>query len=424
MRSRTRDGSLLTRVTLVAVLSAAGGGLAAAISATLVADRAIELTGDQRLRDQASALLDELAAAPPADLKRESDDEARELAALGLRIAVYHDGARLGGDPVVPLIAPGCQTTLDGAHRVRRCAVARGARTAVVSMDRLAETRWSAYAIATFVALVTATILGAIASRATAQWAVGPLTRLRDRVGRSDDDLGEDEGVREVDTLRAALRESLARSAMAAATAQRFAADAAHELRTPLATISAELELVEEQLAAAETREALLRARRSVAALSRVIERLLVLARAGGGELVEAADAVMLGEVLEGLRTPEIDVQGEGAVRGDETLLTKMLENALQNAQLHGRPPIAVTVSERGDEVTIDIVDSGPGIHGEDRERLFEPFVRGTGTGREGFGLGLALIAQVARAHGGTASFVEASRGAHLRIVLPKWQPR
>ncbi len=291
-------------------------------------------------------------------------------------------------------------------------------------MERIGGTRWAAYAIATAAALMTATLLGAIASRSTARWAIGPLTRLRDRLGETtgDPDLGADEGVREVDALRAALRASLRRSAVAAATAQRFAADASHELRTPLSTISAELELYAEQLTTADTRDAITRIRRSVANLSRLTERLLVLARAG--EMVEGGDAVMLGEICESMRSADVLVRGDGVVRGDETLLTRMIENAVQNALLHGSPPVEITVTERDDDVVVDVVDHGHGVAGADRERLFEPFVRARGSEREGFGLGLSLIAQVARAHRGTAAFVSAERGARLQIILPRWRPR
>ena len=422
MRSPRREGSLLTRVTLVAALSAAGGGLAAAVAATIAANRAIEVAVDRRLEDQAAALLTQLEAAP--DVSREISDESIELASLGLRIAVYDNGKHLGGDRLNPPTAMGCSTIAEAGHRARRCAVARGPRVAVISMDRLAETRWSAYATATLVAVLTATLLGVLASRATARWAVSPLTRLRDRIVRGEADLGPDEGIREVDTLRAALRESLRRSSEAAATAERFAAGAAHELRTPLSVISAELELLADAVGEPTTREGLARVRSSVTALSRLTERLLVLARAGDGEGMEMADAVMLGELLEAQRAPGVTVRGDAMVRGDETLLTMMIENAIQNALHHGNAPVEVTLTERGADVVIDIVDHGPGIRADERERIFEPFVRARGTEREGFGLGLSLIARVARVHRGSAEFLASQTGAHLRIVLPLWQPR
>ena len=70
----------------------------------------------------------------------------------------------------------------------------------------------------------------------------------------------------------------------------------------------------------------------------------------------------------------------------------------------------------------MDVIDKGPGIELNDRVRLFEPFQRGV-TAQQGAGLGLALVGQIARAHGGDAMFVDSAIGAHLRVRLPRRSP-
>jgi len=414
--------SLFRRVTLVTALSSAGGGLAAAVAATWAANRAVDQAEDRRLVDQAKAMLDELAKVDPKDVQREVEEEALELAPLGLRLAVFERGVFVGGDR--SLVAEGGCRTLDVHGRAHRsCTEVRDARTCVVTLVRVVERRWLAYVWAALFALGTAAALGLLASRATATWALGPLARLRERVGRGDD-LGSDEGVAEVDALRASLVQAFHRSAIATATAQRFAADAAHELRTPLTAISGELELLRGESRREELVGGLGRIHTSVRGLSHLVERLLILASAGEGVAVRDGDAVELGDLLGQLGGADVSCEGEGIVRGDEALILAMLENAVQNALVHGRPPVVVRVRQHDAEVTIDVVDEGPGVRDGDHERLFHPFVRAAGVRQQGFGLGLSLIAQVARVHGGSAAFVPRARGAHLRIVLPAWRPQ
>jgi signal transduction histidine kinase len=110
-------------------------------------------------------------------------------------------------------------------------------------------------------------------------------------------------------------------------------------------------------------------------------------------------------------------------VRGDSSLLTSLVENAVQNA-LKFAPDGSITVCVQGGEgahVVLRVVDSGPGIPPEQRERVFDPFYRAKPGVAAGHGLGLALIAHIARAHGGHAHFEDVPRGAELVIRLPAW---
>jgi signal transduction histidine kinase len=106
-------------------------------------------------------------------------------------------------------------------------------------------------------------------------------------------------------------------------------------------------------------------------------------------------------------------------VHGDPTLLRRMIRNLVENAELHGRPPIEVTVERRGDQAVLRVADRGPVIAEDARERLFSTFYRVPGQrGPQGTGLGLALVRQIARRHGGDASY-DPERGNCFTVTLP-----
>ena len=285
-------------------------------------------------------------------------------------------------------------------------------------------------------AAIVAALIGALASRGLARWAVGPLARLGVRLGNAPmdeaTDLGPDEGVREVDALRRTLRDLLDRRAEALRAARLFAAGAAHELRTPLTTLSGELELLAEESLAEPIQSRIEGLRTSTGRIVELVERLLVLARVGAAEGMRQ-DAVELGELLEEVcRRASRTAAGRltyapratPIVRGDESLLSVLCDNAVTNALLHASPAsVRIVIDEHEVDVVLDVIDEGPGIEPNERVRLFEPFQRGATAG-QGIGLGLALVGQIARAHGGDAMFIDTDKGAHLRIRLPRWTPR
>jgi len=102
-----------------------------------------------------------------------------------------------------------------------------------------------------------------------------------------------------------------------------------------------------------------------------------------------------------------------------------MTENAVGNA-LKFAPEGAVNVSVEadGEAVVLSVSDEGPGVAAGDRERVFDAFYRSAGAraeGVQGHGVGLALVARIARAHGGDAAFEDTPRGARLVMRLPRW---
>jgi signal transduction histidine kinase len=199
-------------------------------------------------------------------------------------------------------------------------------------------------------------------------------------------------------------------------------ANASHELRTPLARIRMAVELMKEN--ADPKRKAELE--RDVAELDGLIDEILLASRLdaakepGIGE--EQVDLLALAaEECAHYESAELD--GEPVtVRGDPRLLRRMIRNLLENAKRHGAPPIGVRVSRAGNGAELAVCDQGPGVPEGERERVFDRFYRrGTGAGEAtGAGLGLALVRQIARRHGGEARCApQGGRRSCFVVVLP-----
>ena len=181
---------------------------------------------------------------------------------------------------------------------------------------------------------------------------------------------------------------------------RRQLAFASHELRSPLARLRLALEMMAGDPALKE------RAARDLGELDDLIGELLeasrleVLGRAERGEAVD-----LLGLVAEEAARVEAAAEGEPAeVRGDPRLLRRLVRNLLENARRHaGGAGVEARVERSGGGARLRVSDRGPGVPEAERERIFEPFYRPPGAAETGagHGLGLALVRQIARAHGG-----------------------
>ncbi|MDQ6721893.1 MAG: ATP-binding protein [Candidatus Dormibacteraeota bacterium] len=219
---------------------------------------------------------------------------------------------------------------------------------------------------------------------------------------------------------------------------RRFTADASHELRTPLALMRTELDgALARQRDPAENRRVLLEMQREVVRMSRLVDRLLMLARADAGSLRPALAPVDVADTLyeaaarwrpEAQRkTVRIEVQApdSGRVQADPDLLRRVLDNLLDNAVRHtpNRGAIHLTAERDDGGWRLDVHDGGPGVPVQARGQLFQRFARVDGArdrSNGGAGLGLALSRAIAEAHGGSLVLVEnGSPGALFRLRLP-----
>lgn len=218
----------------------------------------------------------------------------------------------------------------------------------------------------------------------------------------------------EVRTLTHTINELLARLAATIETQQRFIANAAHQLRTPLAglKVQAERALREQELAAVHP--ALDQIQACANRASRLSTQLLVLARSetamdglhniAAVDLSEMARAVAMDWVPRALQQRmEIGFAAPKRpvwVQGDETLLRELLNNLLDNAVRYGGAAGQISVSLRdAPSPRLRVDDGGPGIPEQEREKIFERFYRVPGSSGDGCGLGLAIVKEIADLH-------------------------
>jgi len=223
----------------------------------------------------------------------------------------------------------------------------------------------------------------------------------------------------------AALAESFNRSAQRieelVAAHRLLLANCSHELRTPLARISLAAALLGDQ-ADAKTRDSL---KRDVAELDQLIEEILLASRLEAvSGLEQRAPVDLLALAAEEASHYDTEAGGQSAtVLGDRVLLRRLVRNLLENARRYaGAGPIDVSVLSETGRAVLEVRDHGPGVPEGERERIFEPFYRiaATRESGRGSGLGLALVREIARRHGGEAVCLAAEGGgSRFRVTLP-----
>lgn len=375
-------------------------------------DIAAELTG---------ALLPD-ADAPPADEQKAVDALHRKLR---FDLALYRaDGSILAvaGRPP-PRFDPhrarvGWRRTREGPSFTLQLPDGRWLVARQVH-ERTSPTFW----IAAFLALLAAAI--AVGAYPVVRGLGRRIERLKTGVEQlGTGDLGarvKVEGRDEIAALAASFNRSAQRIEELVAAHRLLLANCSHELRTPLARIGLAASLLGEQ-ADPRTRESL---KRDVAELDQLIEEILLTSRLEAVPALEhRAPIDLLALAAEEAAHYDIEAGGDAVmVEGDRLLIRRLIRNLLDNARRYaGDGEIDITVTAGPGRALLDVRDHGPGVPLAERERIFEPFYRMAATRESGrgSGLGLALVREIARRHGGTAVCLAAdSGGSRFRIDLP-----
>ncbi|MEA2947635.1 MAG: hypothetical protein QOI40_2965 [Alphaproteobacteria bacterium] len=278
--------------------------------------------------------------------------------------------------------------------------------------------RPGALLLAGFLAIIALAV--ALAARPVAR----RLTRRLERLQHGVESLGAGdlrarvkvEGRDEVSRLAQSFNQAAARIESLVDAHRTLLANASHELRTPLTRIRLGLELVEGEPA----RKAELT--RDIAELDQLVDEILLVSRLDATEGLDVREEIDLAALAAEECARYDDCRLDAAavtVRGDPTLLRRMIRNLVDNAQLHGTPPIEVAIERREAQAVLRVCDRGPAIEAGAREQLFSRFHRIPGRpGAKGTGLGLALVRQIARRHGGDVSY-DGERGSCFAVTLP-----
>jgi len=285
---------------------------------------------------------------------------------------------------------------------------------------------------------------------------IQPLSQLEERIrARKSDDLSplDDKAVpMEVAPLVVSVNDLLGRLKDSIATQKRFLADAAHQLKTPLAGLRMQADLAQRSGGSEEElKRSLQQIGRASVQATHTVNQLLALARAEGGgatgqpqqacNMVSIASEVLL-DCLPRAADKGIDLGYDGAeadapgvlIQGNPTLLKEMVRNLVENA-IHYTPStperagvvtLRVLVDPYSGVLVLQVEDNGPGIAAAERDLVFQPFYRALGTNVDGSGLGLPIVREIAQRHGASVT-VDATQPGQampgacftLRFALP-----
>ncbi|QNE22672.1 HAMP domain-containing protein [Kribbella qitaiheensis] len=267
--------------------------------------------------------------------------------------------------------------------------------------------------------------------------ALRPVERIRSRVhGIGIEQLADRVPVPptedEIARLAVTMNEMLDRLQSGQETQRRFVADASHELRSPIASLMAALEVLgaDRTGEAAPELHAVMQA--ETERMRRLVEDLLLLAKTDDtGLQVQRTDVDLddlVGAELRRLRAsggPAVEgVVPAVRISGDAAKLSQVIRNLADNAVHAAKGKVRLTLSEQGGLATVRVEDDGEGIPESERDRVFERFVRlddSRARGSGGSGLGLAIVREVVRGHGGTVEVTDSPLGgACLTVSLPK----
>jgi signal transduction histidine kinase len=310
----------------------------------------------------------------------------------------------------------------------------------VVSMDQYDRSVQSVHRILEFGLPILLVVVGLIC-----WWIVGRALRRIESLRRQVDEVATRPGEQrvsdpltddEVGRLARTLNSMLDRLDESSARERRFVADASHELRSPIANIRTALEVALHHPDVADWTKVAGEVLVEDSRMGHLVEQLLMLARSDEGRLLPAAGAANLSEVAQsvvrslppGPGSVTVTVSGPSVdVPVPAVYLERIVTNLVDNARRYARSKVEVTIARQRHVAVLTVHDDGPGIPAEERGRIFERFVRlDEARDREhgGFGLGLAIVADLCRAYGGTIEVTDAEPGASFAVEFPVAKPR
>lgn len=426
-----RRRSLRTRIAAAATLVVAAALVAGALAfygilSSSIRDAAVR--GAEARAEQLAARVDTEGLSAVTELE---DDVVQVLDDDGRVVAASEEAD--GGD--LPDGEGASLATFDGEPMlVVREDLDDGALLLAVSIE---DDQGTLATVALLLAVAVAGVTGLVA--AITWWVVGRALRPVARIRAEVDDITADRLDRrvavpasgdEIAALAGTMNRMLDRLDAAATAQRRFVSDASHELRSPLATIRQHAELAQlhpdatsvDDLAGVVHDEGL--------RMQELVDALLLLTRldeqAALREDLVDLDDLALAEVRR-LRAGGATVDGSGIraarVRGDARLLGQLVRNLADNAARHARSAVAIGVTGRGAEVVLTVDDDGAGVPPDERDRIFERFVRldeARARDAGGSGLGLAIVRAIAEAEGGGVRVEDSPLGgARFSVVLP-----
>lgn len=386
---------------------------------------------DYQLAQIAHAFANQESAVIPRDARYEEESE--------LAIEVWKNGtlfSAIPGNMQLPLQREGYATIHVGGREWRVYVLSKGTRAIQVAQPVEARREVSAsFALKSLLPLLFTLPLFALFIFISVRSGLRPLGRVAQEISRRSPSLLNPIPVGalpiEILPLVERLNLLLERLALTIETQKRFVADAAHELRTPLAAIGLQVRVLERSSGEAQRLEALERLKGGVERSARLVGQLLALARIEPESPRRCAEEVRLTALAREVVTERarlalekgIDLgvaeSEEVTVNGEEDALRALLGNLVDNAVRYTGAGGTVDVSVRrgGLEAVVEVTDTGPGVPADERERVFDRFYR-RGGDYSGSGLGLAIVKSAAERHGGTVSLGEGENGRGLKVTV------
>jgi two-component system, OmpR family, sensor histidine kinase TctE len=404
---------------------------------------------DQRLKEAANALMSRIAVVDGAATLDDAADSRPPLPPPdSMRYAVRsRNGRLLFGDPEIPAVPLADTddqvfTMIPLGHRNVRSLATRFDTAAGELMLVLADVRPTAEPAARF-GLMSTLLWDFVQLDITLvlvwlgiQLGLRPVRRLREEIGRRSTldlrPIEETSVPREIAPVVVTLNRLFAMLRSSVQSQQQFIANTAHQLRTPITGVLAQLELLSAETAAAPVKDRLIVLQESVRQLAHSANQLLTLARAEPSvNLVARNQTVALEAIVREVVARFIDraIQADidlgvevypASVMADPSLLDDLLSNLVDNALKYTPAGGAVTVSAgaRAGKPFIAVEDTGPGIPEGERERVRQRFYRVPGSPGHGTGLGLAIADEIARLYHARLSITAGQNGAGARVSL------